>query len=132
MTIDATKKSGVRWVGDVEFETAAPVASYITPVPGGVGPMTVAMLMSNTIVSAKRFLQGVKEPMVYSQLKIVDPVPRLIIYARFPHPVVTLILPWLINPNPFKELQKNWASLLWKWISMESTKPKSVCQSWID
>ncbi|KAI8138342.1 formate--tetrahydrofolate ligase-domain-containing protein [Fennellomyces sp. T-0311] len=52
---DSTKKSGMRWVGDVEYNKAAEVASAITPVPGGVGPMTVAMLMENTWVSAKRW-----------------------------------------------------------------------------
>ena len=46
---DKTKKSGFRLVGDVDFETVAPKASFITPVPGGVGPMTVAMLMANTV-----------------------------------------------------------------------------------
>jgi methylenetetrahydrofolate dehydrogenase (NADP+)/methenyltetrahydrofolate cyclohydrolase len=46
---DATKKKGYRLVGDVDFESCAKKASYITPVPGGVGPMTVAMLMSNTL-----------------------------------------------------------------------------------
>lgn len=46
---DETKKSGYRLVGDVDFEKVAPKTSYITPVPGGVGPMTVAMLMSNTV-----------------------------------------------------------------------------------
>jgi len=46
---DETKKSGYRLVGDVDFEKVAPKASYITPVPGGVGPMTVAMLMANTV-----------------------------------------------------------------------------------
>lgn len=46
---DETKKSGFRLVGDVDFETVAPKASFITPVPGGVGPMTVAMLMANTV-----------------------------------------------------------------------------------
>ena len=45
---DASKKSGYRLVGDVEFEPVAAKASHITPVPGGVGPMTVAMLMQNT------------------------------------------------------------------------------------
>jgi methylenetetrahydrofolate dehydrogenase (NADP+)/methenyltetrahydrofolate cyclohydrolase len=45
---DATKKKGYRIVGDVDFENVAPKTSFITPVPGGVGPMTVAMLMSNT------------------------------------------------------------------------------------
>ena len=45
---DATAKKGYRIVGDVDFENVAPKASWITPVPGGVGPMTVAMLMANT------------------------------------------------------------------------------------
>ena len=52
---DATKKSGSRLVGDVDFESALPVVSKITPVPGGVGPMTVAMLLDNVIISAKKF-----------------------------------------------------------------------------
>ncbi|HEY3755588.1 MAG TPA: bifunctional 5,10-methylenetetrahydrofolate dehydrogenase/5,10-methenyltetrahydrofolate cyclohydrolase [Opitutaceae bacterium] len=46
---DASKKSGYRLVGDVEFATVSPKAAKITPVPGGVGPMTVAMLMRNTV-----------------------------------------------------------------------------------
>ncbi|KAG1140228.1 hypothetical protein G6F62_008912 [Rhizopus arrhizus] len=53
---DASKKSGVRWVGDVEYEKAKEVASFITPVPGGVGPMTIAMLLENTAISAKYWL----------------------------------------------------------------------------
>ncbi|KAG0174715.1 tetrahydrofolate synthase [Apophysomyces sp. BC1015] len=52
---DATKKSGMRWVGDVEYAKAKEVAYAITPVPGGVGPLTVAMLMENTLISAKRW-----------------------------------------------------------------------------
>ncbi|MEN3183663.1 MAG: bifunctional methylenetetrahydrofolate dehydrogenase/methenyltetrahydrofolate cyclohydrolase FolD [Atribacterota bacterium] len=44
-------------VGDVDFASVAPKASYITPVPGGVGPMTVAMLMANTVKAAERFFQ---------------------------------------------------------------------------
>lgn len=44
-------------VGDVDFASVAPKASYITPVPGGVGPMTVAMLMANTVKAAERFSQ---------------------------------------------------------------------------
>ena len=43
-------------VGDVDFENVAPVTSYITPVPGGVGPMTIAMLLSNTLKAAKQRL----------------------------------------------------------------------------
>jgi methylenetetrahydrofolate dehydrogenase (NADP+)/methenyltetrahydrofolate cyclohydrolase len=46
---DATKKTGYRLVGDVDFKGVAPLASKISPVPGGVGPMTVAMLMRNTV-----------------------------------------------------------------------------------
>ncbi|MBT5903017.1 MAG: bifunctional methylenetetrahydrofolate dehydrogenase/methenyltetrahydrofolate cyclohydrolase FolD [Opitutaceae bacterium] len=45
---DETRKSGYRLVGDVDFDAVAPLTSKITPVPGGVGPMTVAMLMKNT------------------------------------------------------------------------------------
>ncbi len=41
-------------VGDVDFEGASARAAYITPVPGGVGPMTVALLMANTVLAAKR------------------------------------------------------------------------------
>lgn len=50
---DATKKRGYRLVGDVEFDEVAPKSSHITPVPGGVGPMTVAMLMLNTVRAFK-------------------------------------------------------------------------------
>ena len=46
---DPSRKTGYRLVGDVHFPTVAPLASLITPVPGGVGPMTVAMLMRNTV-----------------------------------------------------------------------------------
>lgn len=49
---DATKKSGNRLVGDVDFAQVEPIASAITPVPGGVGPMTIAMLMRNTVRAA--------------------------------------------------------------------------------
>lgn len=45
---DSTKPKGYRIVGDVDFENVAPKTSYITPVPGGVGPMTIAMLLQNT------------------------------------------------------------------------------------
>lgn len=51
---DASKKSGFRLVGDVDFENVAPKCEKITPVPGGVGPMTVAMLMKNTLAACLR------------------------------------------------------------------------------
>ena len=50
---DATKKSGYRLVGDVNFDEVKEVAGFITPVPGGVGPMTIAMLMKNTLRAAE-------------------------------------------------------------------------------
>ena len=49
---DATTKSGYRLVGDVDFDAVAPKCHAITPVPGGVGPMTIAMLISNTLKAA--------------------------------------------------------------------------------
>jgi len=52
---DARSPKGYRLVGDVDFESAREVASLITPVPGGVGPMTIAMLLENTLQSAQRF-----------------------------------------------------------------------------
>ncbi len=51
---DATKKQGFRLVGDVDFDAVKEKASLITPVPGGVGPMTITMLLYNTVESAKR------------------------------------------------------------------------------
>lgn len=50
---DASKKSGFRLAGDVDFDGVKEVASYITPVPGGVGPMTIAMLIYNTLEAAE-------------------------------------------------------------------------------
>ena len=51
---DATRKSGFRLSGDVDFQHVAPLCDYITPVPGGVGPMTICMLMSNTLAAARK------------------------------------------------------------------------------
>ena len=50
---DSSKKSGFRLIGDCDFDDLVETASYITPVPGGVGPMTIAMLMYNTLESAR-------------------------------------------------------------------------------
>ena len=52
---DATRKKGYRVVGDVDYEEVAPKSSYITPVPGGVGPMTIAMLLKNTFKAYKMY-----------------------------------------------------------------------------
>ena len=51
---DATKKSGFRLNGDVQFDEVAPKYSFITPVPGGVGPMTIVSLMKNTLLAGKK------------------------------------------------------------------------------
>jgi 5,10-methylene-tetrahydrofolate dehydrogenase/methenyl tetrahydrofolate cyclohydrolase len=53
-----SKKAGYRLVGDVDFATASQRAQLITPVPGGVGPMTIAMLMDNTVRLAERQLRA--------------------------------------------------------------------------
>ncbi|KAF5270869.1 hypothetical protein FQA39_LY08314 [Lamprigera yunnana] len=86
---DATKKSGQRLVGDVAYNEASQVASYITPVPGGVGPMTVAMLMKNTVISAQRAAQKVLESkwnLRPLRLHLQNPVPSDIEIARSQEP----------------------------------------------
>lgn len=72
---DPSKKSGYRLVGDVDYDEVATVASAITPVPGGVGPLTVAMLIQNTITAAEE--QCLQRPWTLSPLKVdfVRPVP---------------------------------------------------------
>ncbi|KAK7133040.1 hypothetical protein R3I94_015055 [Phoxinus phoxinus] len=75
---DRSKASGKRVVGDVHYSSAKERAGYITPVPGGVGPMTVAMLMKNTVESAKRFLQTYtpgKWNIVFTKKKPQEPQP---------------------------------------------------------
>ncbi len=57
---DAARKAGVRLVGDVDFERVREKASLITPVPGGVGPMTIAMLLYNTVQAAKKRCPGIR------------------------------------------------------------------------
>ncbi|MCR5045194.1 MAG: bifunctional 5,10-methylene-tetrahydrofolate dehydrogenase/5,10-methylene-tetrahydrofolate cyclohydrolase, partial [Treponema sp.] len=54
---DPSKKSGFRLVGDVDYEAIKEKASVITPVPGGVGPMTIALLMQNTLEAAQNSLE---------------------------------------------------------------------------
>ena len=53
---DSSRKSGYRLVGDVNFSEVSKKASFITPVPGGVGPMTIALLLKHTVESAKRLI----------------------------------------------------------------------------
>uniref|UniRef100_A0A8C0GY26 C-1-tetrahydrofolate synthase, cytoplasmic n=1 Tax=Chelonoidis abingdonii TaxID=106734 RepID=A0A8C0GY26_CHEAB len=82
---DSTKPNGKTIVGDVAYSAAKERASYITPVPGGVGPMTVAMLMQSTVESAQRFLerfQSGKWSIQYNQLSLRTPVPSDIEVSR--------------------------------------------------
>ncbi|XP_045252495.2 C-1-tetrahydrofolate synthase, cytoplasmic isoform X2 [Macaca fascicularis] len=74
------KTNGRKVVGDVAYDEAKERASFITPVPGGVGPMTVAMLMQSTVESAKRFLEKFKPGkwmIEYNNLNLKTPVPRI-------------------------------------------------------
>ncbi|CDO94816.1 unnamed protein product [Kluyveromyces dobzhanskii CBS 2104] len=105
---DSTKKSGYRNVGDVEFAATEPHVKLITPVPGGVGPMTVAMLMQNTFESAKRFLQKQLDPGSDFEplpLNLLKPVPSdfEISRAQVPKPITQVaaeagILPSELEP----------------------------------
>lgn len=77
--LDSTKKSGYRLVGDVHYESASQAASAITPVPGGVGPMTVAMLLSNTVQAATKVANSIYNSqwnLSILPLKMLSPVPR--------------------------------------------------------
>lgn len=80
---DSTKKSGRRLVGDVDYESAAKVASKITPVPGGVGPMTVAMLTENVLESAKvHYAKEARRKIKPLPIRVQDPVPSDIAISR--------------------------------------------------
>ncbi|KAK7215519.1 hypothetical protein V2G26_003522 [Clonostachys chloroleuca] len=80
---DITKKSGQRLVGDVDYDSAFEVASAITPVPGGVGPMTVAMLMQNVVDAADRFFESQKSrKTIPLPLNIQETVPSDIAISR--------------------------------------------------
>ncbi|ORY14052.1 formate--tetrahydrofolate ligase-domain-containing protein [Clohesyomyces aquaticus] len=84
---DSSKKSGQRLVGDVDFDAAVEVASQITPVPGGVGPMTVAMLLQNVVDAAEAALEVQKTRKITPlPLKLEDPVPADHIISRKQHP----------------------------------------------
>ena len=84
---DDSKKSGQKLVGDVDFDSAAQTASKITPVPGGVGPMTVAMLLQNVINSATIYFEKQKARHIKPlPLKLQSPVPSDIAISRAQHP----------------------------------------------
>ena len=90
---DESKKSGQRLVGDVDFESAEKVASKITPVPGGVGPMTVAMLLQNVIDAATKYFEIQKARHITPlPLKLLSPVPSDIAISRAQRPKpITLV-----------------------------------------
>ncbi|KAI9597155.1 formate--tetrahydrofolate ligase-domain-containing protein [Syncephalis fuscata] len=106
---DTTRKSGIRWVGDVDFASAQEVASAISPVPGGVGPMTVAMLMNNTVIAAKHAeLEnhvGVPTPLPLIPL---EPVPSDIdiAMAQTPKPVQLLARELALFPSEIEPYGK--------------------------
>ncbi|CZT45260.1 C-1-tetrahydrofolate synthase [Rhynchosporium secalis] len=84
---DDSKKSGQRLVGDVDFASASEVASFITPVPGGVGPMTVAMLLQNVVDSAAHYSEKQKSRSIRPlPLKLQTPVPSDIAISRAQRP----------------------------------------------
>jgi methylenetetrahydrofolate dehydrogenase (NADP+)/methenyltetrahydrofolate cyclohydrolase/formyltetrahydrofolate synthetase len=84
---DPSKKSGQRLVGDVDFDSAIEVASQITPVPGGVGPMTVAMLLQNVVNAATSYFERQKaRHIVPLPIKLKSPVPSDIAVSRSQHP----------------------------------------------
>ncbi|EGV99765.1 C-1-tetrahydrofolate synthase, cytoplasmic [Cricetulus griseus] len=92
---DDTKPNGRKVVGDVAYDQAKERASFITPVPGGVGPMTVAMLMQSTVESAQRFLKKFKPgkwTIQYNKLSLQTPVPSDIDISRSckPKPICNL------------------------------------------
>lgn len=75
---DSSRKSGSRMVGDVDFESVLPVASLVTPVPGGVGPMTVANLLDNVVIAAKAHYKKNNETPKFTnplKLNLQKPVP---------------------------------------------------------
>ena len=84
---DESKKSGQRLVGDVDFESAEKVASKITPVPGGVGPMTVAILLQNVIDAATKYFEIQRARHITPlPLKLLSPVPSDIAISRAQRP----------------------------------------------
>ncbi|SCU93518.1 LAFA_0F16842g1_1 [Lachancea sp. 'fantastica'] len=100
---DSSKKSGQKLVGDVEFESAKDKASFITPVPGGVGPMTVAMLVQNVLLAAERQLAEANKMPAISPLplKLLNPVPSDIAISRAqtPKPISTVAAELGIHSN---------------------------------
>ena len=99
---DPSKKSGQRLVGDIEFSSAINVASQITPVPGGVGPMTVAMLLQNVVNSATDYFEKQKDRHITPlPIKLLSPVPSDIAISRAqrPKPITDVATEIGISPH---------------------------------
>lgn len=106
---DAGKKTGQRLVGDVDFASASAVASHITPVPGGVGPMTVAMLMANTLNSAERlFYKSLERTVKPLKLEVAKKVPSdiEIAQAQTPKPIAQLASELGLRPDELESYGK--------------------------
>ena len=106
---DPSKKSGQRLVGDVDFASASQAARHITPVPGGVGPMTVAMLMSNTFDAAKRAWQTRRDRRVIPlPLTLKEKVPSdiEIATAQTPKPVWDIAKEMGLQPDEVESYGK--------------------------
>jgi methylenetetrahydrofolate dehydrogenase (NADP+)/methenyltetrahydrofolate cyclohydrolase/formyltetrahydrofolate synthetase len=110
---DATKKSGRRLAGDVDFDNVKAVASMITPVPGGVGPMTVAMLMRNTIAAANAQVNKTGWTLTALPLTLKSPVPSDIEVARgqTPKPITKLAAEMTILPSELEPYGSNKAKV---------------------
>ena len=96
-------------MGDVDYEAASTVASHITPVPGGVGPMTVAMLMANTLKAAERIWEeGRSLRLKPLKLNILEKVPSdiEISLAQTPKPVAELAHEIGIHPDELESYGK--------------------------
>ena len=96
-------------MGDVEYSAASEVASHITPVPGGVGPMTVALLMENTLKSAERLWNDARERKVKPlKLNVLEKVPSdiEIAMAQTPKPITELAHEIGLSPDELESYGK--------------------------
>jgi methylenetetrahydrofolate dehydrogenase (NADP+)/methenyltetrahydrofolate cyclohydrolase/formyltetrahydrofolate synthetase len=110
---DASKKSGRRLVGDVDYEGVKTVASAITPVPGGVGPMTVAELLNNTLYAAEQQSGVDGWSFTPLPLNLLRPVPSdmEIASAQTPKPIAKLAAEIGIRPSELVQYGTNKAKV---------------------
>jgi len=130
---DETRKSGGRLVGDVDYESAKEVASLITPVPGGVGPITVAMLLENVVSSANRFYgQMAHGKVTPPPLKVERPVPSDITVSRAQNPKNEgRVVQKIKVKNPIVELDGDeMTRVIWDWIKIKVGFLKLICAGW--